>query len=288
MKKYSFKNHEYEINEMLTGVSGETYELQDEQLGQGGNGIVCKCVDIRGIEYAVKIQINTNQKCLKRFNQEISLMQKLKDSENIIRYIDDGEVEVEILIKNKHDKKTEKTHFLIMELADSNLKDFIQTIDKKVDYAFYIPRFRGLCQALSELHNYAIHRDIKPENILIKGDSWLLSDFGLCEFIDSSEHQDLTGVYEKVGPIYWMSPEAINRVYFKEEKIGSYSDVYQLGMLFAFVLLRSYPGGMLYDNMLETTPEVEKLIFDSISNKYDKRPKDGNELLELFNKATIK
>ena len=85
-----------------------------------------------------------------------------------------------------------------------------------------------------------------------------------------------------------MSPEAINRVYFKEDKIGSYSDVYQLGMLFAFVLLRSYPGGMLYDKMLETTPEVEKLIFDSISNNYDKRPKDGSELLDLFNKATIK
>lgn len=283
MKKYSFKNFECEINEMLIGVSGETYELQDEQLGHGGNGIVCKCLDIRGTEYAVKIQINTNPKCLKRFNQEIVLMQKLKDSENIIRYIDDGEVEVNI--KNKRNAKTQ---FLIMELADSNLLNFMKTIDKKVDYAFYIPRFRGLCQALSDLHNYAIHRDIKPENILIKGDSWLLSDFGLCEFIDSDEHQDITGIYEKVGPIYWMSPEAINRVYFKDDKIGSYSDVYQLGMLFAFVLLKGYPGGMLADNILETTPEVEKLIFASISNSYDKRPQNGSRLLELFNEATIK
>ena len=59
----------------------------------------------------------------------------------------------------------------ILEKADLNLKDFLsQTIT--ISYDIYAPQFRGLCEALTEIHQFAIHRDIKPENILIKGVSW--------------------------------------------------------------------------------------------------------------------
>lgn len=64
-----------------------------------------------------------------------------------------------------------------MPIADFNLSQYIQKSQNKISYADYIAQFKGLVSALAVLHQKAIHRDIKPENILIKGETWLLSDF---------------------------------------------------------------------------------------------------------------
>lgn len=115
----------------------------------------------------------------------------------------------------------------------------------------------------------------------------MISDFGLCEFLDPDEHRDLTGEKEKVGPIFWMSPEAINYYYFEEDNIGTYSDVYQLGMIFAFILTRKYPGGHHELGDFSGVPqEVEKVIIRSISNNYFSRQQSGKELHDEILDAT--
>ncbi len=70
-------------------------------------------------------------------------------------------------------------HFVIMEKADENLISYLKSHDT-IGYETYAAQFRSLCEALESLHQHAIHRDIKPENILVRGETWVLSDFGLC------------------------------------------------------------------------------------------------------------
>lgn len=283
MELYLRKNQGFYFDgEEVIANSGLSYEIGD-RLGAGGNGAVYECIDQSGVLYAIKFLLHFSEKSKKRFSQEISLMKRLRHP-HIIKYIDDGSIQ---LRENKHCNQERQAMFVIMEKADINLKDFLfQTT--KISYDVYAPQFRGLCEALMEIHQFAIHRDIKPENILIKGETWVLSDFGLCEFINSDEHCDITGENEKVGPIFWMSPEAVNKYYFGINEIGTYSDVYQMGMIFAFVLMKKFPGGILDEsNLTETDGIIRNVILMTLANDYTKRPKNGCTLLELINNATI-
>ena len=267
----------------IVATSGNTYEIEsDGRIGAGGNGVVYKCISSDGSEYAVKILLYFSNKAKNRFKQEISLMKRIHNS-HVISYVDEGTIKVRD--SGGNDKNA---LFVVMELADGNLIDYIRK-NRKVDYSVYSGQFRGLCEGLKEMHQYAIHRDIKPENILIKGNTWILSDFGLCEFLNEDEHVDLTGRMEKVGPMYWISPEAANYNFFNIDKMGTYSDVYQLAMVFAFVLLGRFPGGVFYpEDTLNTTKGIRDVIIKSISNNYNKRPKDGGEMLEMYNEAILK
>lgn len=266
----------------VTANSGRSYEISD-RLGAGGNGVVYECIDQTGMLYAIKFLLHFTEKSKKRFEQEISLMKRLHHP-HIIRYIDDGSIK---LGDNKHSNQKQQALFVIMEKADKNLKDLLYQ-SSKVPYDTYAPQFRGLCEALMEIHQFAIHRDIKPENILIKGETWVLSDFGLCEFLNADEHCDITGENEKIGPIFWISPEAVNKYYFGTNEIGTYSDVYQMGMIFAFVLMRKFPGGILNEgNFANADGAIVNAILKTLVNDYTKRPETGGALLELINNATI-
>lgn len=283
MELYLKKNQVFFFDgEEVIANSGLSYEISD-RLGAGGNGVVYECIDQSGVLYAIKFLLHFNEKSKIRFKQEISLMKRLHHP-HIIRYIDDGCIK---LRENKHSNQEQQALFVIMEKADKNLKDFLGgTV--KVSYDVYAPQFRGLCEALREIHQFAIHRDIKPENILIKGETWVLSDFGLCEFINSDEHCDITGENEKIGPIFWMSPEAVNKYYFGINEIGTYSDVYQMGMIFAFVLMKKFPGGILdEDNFMNADETIRNIILKTLVNDYTKRPENGGMLFELIKDATI-
>ncbi|MCM1161344.1 MAG: protein kinase [Roseburia sp.] len=237
-------------------------------------------MDTGGNIYAIKFLLRPSKKNSLRFKQEIALMQKVNHP-HIIKYIDNGTVEV----TDKYGNGIE-IPFVIMEKADRNLVDFLKETDK-VNYEIYAAQFRGLCGALEELHRFAVHRDIKPENILIKGETWVLSDFGLCEFLNPDEHQELTRANEKVGPAFWMSPEAITSFYFGRDLISTYSDVFQICSVFVFVLTKNYPGGVLSDaDDMNTTPQIKKLLIKALSNDFKKRPVNGHELLQCYNNAT--
>ncbi len=265
----------------IAASSGRTFEVL-ERIGAGGNGAVYSCIDSSGSEYAVKFLLNTSKKSEERFRRETLLMQRVHHP-HLMRYIDAGSAEM----VDKNDRSYDIS-FMIMEKADKNLVDLLQS-QQTISYEEYAAQFRGLCEALEELHHYAIHRDIKPENILIKGETWVLSDFGLCRFLDAEENlDDLTRTNEKVGPAFWMSPEAVNRAYFGENAIGPHSDVFQLCAVFTFVLTRQFPGGLIAPtDSLNTTPAIREVLVDSLAHEISARPPDGHALLERFNRATI-
>lgn len=273
------KNLFFDIDNEIISSSGKSYELQ-ERIGSGGNGAVYECIDSSGTIYAVKFLLQLSRKSQKRFDQEVSLMESI-DHPHIIRYIDKGKVDA---ITSQ--KQEVGLPFVIMERADRNLVDYLRSVET-VPYEIYAAQFRGLCGALAEIHKFAIHRDIKPENILIKGETWVISDFGLCTFLDPEKHREITKPNEKVGPAFWMSPEAIDCSYFESDLIGTHSDAFQLCAVFVFVLTKRFPGGIIQDsNNLNTTPEIRDVLIRSLSNDYSQRPADGSELVAQYNKAT--
>lgn len=279
MELFLNNNQVYIIDDDVFSSLGRSYEVQD-RIGAGGNGAVYDCIDTGGNVYAIKFLLRPSKKNILRFKQEIAVMRRVNHP-HIIRYIDDGVVEA-----SDRNGTSVEIPFVVMEKAERNLVDFLKGTDK-IDYEVYAAQFRGLCEALKELHRIAIHRDIKPENILIRGETWVLSDFGLCEFLAPEEHQELTRVNEKVGPAFWMSPEAITSFYFGKDLISTYSDVFQMCAIFVFVLTRSYPGGVLSDaDDLNTTPQIRQLLITALSNDYKKRPLNGQELVERYNAAT--
>ena len=276
----------FEVPDRIAGLSGKKYEL-GERIGGGGNGAVYECLDQAGNVLAVKFLLRLNKKSEARFKQEIRILKEVETS-HIIKYIDDGSVDGTQYRQNRPTGNISEIPFVIMEKAECNLAEYLAKDSDSVPYEVYASQFRGLCEALAELHKHAVHRDIKPENILIKGDKWILSDFGLCQALLPEEQIDVTDDGEKLGPAFWMTPEAMDNIYFMNDNIGTYSDVFQMGAVFAFVLTKHYPGGIIQqDNQLNTTPEISQLIMKALSNDFNLRPQNGGELLRCYNVATI-
>jgi serine/threonine-protein kinase len=256
------------------------YFIDDDsnRLGVGGNGVVYECIDKHGNEWAIKFLFNTNKKSRARFSQEINVLLKLKHP-HIIRCVDFGEVSLL--------DKSETIPFLIMEKADTNIVDFMRQINGNVRYDIYAPQIRGLADSLKYLHSIAIHRDIKPENILVRGETWLLSDFGLCTAIDD-EKLDLTRANEKIGPKYWLSPEAIDKIYFGANEIDKSSDVYQLCAVFWFIITKRYPMGNIEEmDYAEFDRGVCQELMKSLTYSKDKRIPNGEALYERICSVTI-
>lgn len=267
----------YYINETITTTKGTQYEI-NERINSGGNAVVHKCVDINsGDEFAVKFNLTTSKKRISRFIQEIEVLKNVQH-EQLMQYIDDGSVLAETKKSGKKD-----LFFLIMPLAERNLSNYLEA--QKVPYEEYIAQFKGLVAALKALHSKAIHRDIKPENILIKGETWFLSDLGLCKFFNSQ--QDLTREDEAIGPRYWMSPEACNRLVGNDDEITIQSDIFQLCSIFWFVVTGRHPSGILTAEDWKGPVNLFKPIYQSLAHNPFQRPSDSETLLKMLDEATI-
>lgn len=275
----------YRIEDIIKSDSDNQFEVQD-RIDSGGNAVVHKCADIvSGDEYAIKFHLSVGTRRLKRFKQEIELLKHIKHDQ-LIKYIDDGKINAIVVEKNRKRRipllpKSRRLQFLIMSLAEVNLKDYLKSQRKNISYEEYIAQFKGLASALAALHQKAIHRDIKPENILIKGETWLLSDLGLCEFIERP--QDITLEYEPIGPRYWMSPEALNKLVGNNDDITKASDVFQLCSIFWFVVTGRHPSGILTIDDWTGPANIFTPIFQSLSHNSLNRPSDANQLLEQLN-----
>ena len=86
------------------------------------------------------------------------------------------------------DDESDKDYlYLILDLCEENLEDFIRRTDFKelVDEASTI--IQQTIKGLADLHSNSqpiLHRDVKPNNILRTVDgNWLLADFGLSRLL---------------------------------------------------------------------------------------------------------
>ncbi len=282
------KDDTFRIPDRIRCDSGMEYEVED-RIRAGGNAVVYSCNSIlTGDLYAVKFQLNISPNRLVRFHQEVELLKDIRHDQ-LIAYIDSGFAPATRTIKKGKEREESSVNlpFVIMPIADRNLKDEVQQNQKPFPYEEYIGQFKGLASALGTLHEKAIHRDIKPENILVKGESWLLSDLGLCKIIDDEICNEVTQENEPVGPRYWMSPESVNRAIGNTDIISKRSDVYQLCAVYWFSLTGRIPLGVVRDSDWNGDPRVFPVLADCLSYDVSRRPADGNELAQRLDEATL-
>ncbi len=268
------KGEFYELlSELLTTEEQTSYELGD-WIGRGGNAAVFQCRDhSTGKECAVKFLMQPSSKSKQRFTREVKLMKKIKGS-HMTKYLGSGKVGVK---RNVKGSKRFSIPFIIMELAEQNLHNLIRENTGLLNYEQYANQFLGLANALARLHQHAVHRDIKPENILITGDGWLLSDYGLCTFINP-DGIDLTQDQQKIGPNFWLSPEAHNRRLGHNDEITRASDVFQMAAIFWYVVTGRHPAGIITENDWTGPDKLFHVLHKSLFHNCTDRPQNGGEL----------
>lgn len=271
----------FKLNEDIRTEEGSLYELED-WIGRGGNASVFRARQrTTGDERALKFLMNTSFRSTKRFLREVKFLGSVQ-GHHIARFHGAGRVNV----RHTRANKDNALPFFVMELADCNLQELMQDRQRQLSYEQYAGQFRGLAGALALVHRVgkAVHRDIKPENILVAGERWLLSDYGLCTAVNPAE-EDLTPEGGNVGPKYWLSPEAQNRRLGCGDQICAASDVFQLASIFWYVATGRQPCGTV---TREDWTGPEKLFYclhRSLYHDLTKRPQDGEEFFAELEKA---
>ncbi len=244
---------------------------------RGGNSSVFKLIDPNTEkEYAVKfskypIENNVNENM--RFDREIQALYRAKKEglENVIEIMFDGQKKV--------DGKT--FPYYVMEKADTDLKSFI--IENNVLPSQKILFCYEMIKGIQELHSIDIyHRDIKPDNIFFINNGgksrWKIGDLGLMAF----RNEDLKKFefQKKVGPVGWLSPEAINKVVCEGTRfeaindcnIDSHSDVFQLGNVFWFMFMYCVPMGQVtYGDFKIKNEALFEAIIKMLQHKKSRR-----------------
>jgi eukaryotic-like serine/threonine-protein kinase len=277
----------FECPETVRTEAGRIFEVGD-RIRAGGNGVVHQCTDAAtGYEYAIKFQLDLRVARLRRFSREQQLLAELKH-DHLMLYEGHGDREATKVRRQNGGRVVRgkcRLPFIVMQLARANLFETVK--DQKVSQEIYFAQFRGLAHALGFLHKKAIHRDIKPENILVIGERWVLSDYGLCD-IRNSHHQDrITRNWEVVGPRFWMSPEANNRSVGRREPINAASDVFQLASVFWFVVNRSHPTGILSRTDWSGPDALFDPIFKALHYDCRVRPANGTEFASMIDAAVL-
>ena len=195
-----------------------------EKLGKGAFGSVYKVIHkVTGKIRALKI-INESfikfQDDEKEFLKEIELLANL-DHPSIIKVF-------EYFYKNKN-------FYVIQEYCKGGeLYEEIYQIESFTEKDAAIIMYQ-LLSAICYLHsNNIVHRDLKPENIMLEnkaiGDySIKLIDFGTANYCSNDKY-----LTQKVGTLYYISPEVLMKKYNKT------CDIWSCGVIL-FILLSGYP-----------------------------------------------
>jgi serine/threonine-protein kinase len=267
----------YTIEDHITGDDNKVY-IVGERIAAGGNAVVHECNEkLSGDSFAVKFQVELKQRRRERFQREIQLLKGFDDP-HIIHFVASGTVRGVRTgrIRGQGGRLTapqrrypEELPFVILMKASTDLAQHAKT-PQQIPPATYLAQFLGLAKALIKVNEKALHRDIKPENILVVGDAWVISDFGLCDLHEGGP--DLSRVDEKIGPALWMSPEAFNKNLGCPDMIDQTSDVFQLASVFWYATCGRHPTGIVRDidwrGPAELFPIMEKALLHNCQNRF--------------------
>lgn len=178
----------------MIGKTISHYQIE-EQLGEGGMGIVYRAVDKKlKRQVALKFlppQLSSDQDSKARFIQEAQAASSL-DHPNICTIYEIGEA-------------NDGRLFIAMSYYDG------QTLKYLLEEGAMSPKRAGsiasqIAKGLQKAHDAGIvHRDIKPANIMITAEGRVkILDFGVAKL---GEGADLTKAGSTVGTTSYMSPE---------------------------------------------------------------------------------
>jgi serine/threonine-protein kinase len=256
------------IDDQIIGDDKNIY-IVGERIAAGGNAVVHECNEkLSGDSFAVKFQVELRERRRERFQREVELLREFNDP-HIIRFVASGTVRGVRAGRVRGRGNSEELPFVILAKASTDLAKHAKT-SQQISPATYLAQFIGLAKALVRINEKALHRDIKPENILVVGDAWVISDFGLCDLQEGGP--DLSRVNEKIGPALWMSPEAFNKNLGCPDVIDQTSDVFQLTSVFWYATCGRHPTGIVRDTdwrgPTELFPIMEKALLHNCQNRF--------------------
>ena len=213
-------------------------------------------------------QFKIDEKKNKRFKNEINFCLKPHHS-NIIQYIEKAEI----------DKKLS----VLMPYYPLTLRDVIINRDD-VNPNTKIKMILQICDALKCLHAKEIfHRDLKPENILVDfHNNLVLADFGIAHFNDSK----ITTKSELLANRFYAAPEQL--IKNNEGPIGSYTDIYSLGLIINEMFTVNVPRTDGYTKIGDYFPQYKWL--DVIVSSMTKQliSERVNDIKQIINEIKIK
>lgn len=289
-------------------------------IGVGGMGVVLGATDgPDGAPVVAKViapQLAPAQWAafVKASRREALALRRLSDrrppSPYIVRFFDEGEVEVPIQTKVPGaDDETIPIRYLILEYVDggphgTTLHDRIHRSLKETGKGFAPQRarriLRHIARALGDIHaERLIHRDLKPTNVLVAGppgeEVAKVTDFGIVRVQDDASHAGVVAV--SVG---YSAPE---QYVPGNTQVGTQSDIFSFGALSYEVLTgcalfpqeaqaslsaarRPHRHSLLdaptvhgsYQHAVEQVQAIDKLIAQATWPKLEGRPHDVREL----------
>ena len=219
-------------------------------IGRGGFAIVYLAQDpLLDRKVAIKLlqrpseqTSGSSQTLYDRFQNEARTMVQL-EQDGIVQVYDFGEHEGQ--------------PYLVMRyMPGGTLADQLASGPLEIEEVHTI--LQRLCDALDVVHEYGfIHRDLKPQNILFdeKGRA-CLADFGIARLADNTQTTAI------VGTLKYMAPEQ-----FRDEPLGTFTDIYQLGVILYEVLTGVPP----YE-ATSTAGLIRKLLDDPVPAATNKNP----------------
>ncbi|XP_075097695.1 cysteine-rich receptor-like protein kinase 10 isoform X3 [Nicotiana tabacum] len=202
----------------LTSIQVATTNFSaDNEIGEGGFGVVYKGILPNGQEIAVKRLSRNSGQGAQEFKNEIVLIAKLQHR-NLVRllgYCFEGEEKL-----------------LVYEFVPNKSLDYFLFDPEKQQLLNWSRRYKiigGIARGLLYLHEDSrlrvIHRDLKASNILLDADmNPKISDFGMARIFEIDQSEEITN--RIVGTYGYMSPE-----YAMHGQYSVKSDVFSFGVL---------------------------------------------------------
>ncbi|MGN0852636.1 MAG: bifunctional serine/threonine-protein kinase/formylglycine-generating enzyme family protein [Kiritimatiellia bacterium] len=204
------------------------YAVLDE-LGQGGMGVVYRCLDrIGGVEVAVKglpPEVSHNEDEMEAIRRNFRLVCDLRHPH--------------IAGVRTLERDGRGDYFLVMDLVKGeSLSRWLRRHAGEAHRAAKMRILRDVAQAIDYAHGRkVIHRDLKPENVMVDGDGRAVAlDFGLAAQIRSSMSRTLSVVTSTSGTPAYKAPEQ-----WKGQVQRAPADVYSFGVLAWKVLTGGLP-----------------------------------------------
>jgi len=118
-----------------------------------------------------------------------------------------------------------------------SLETLLHNSEAEISQQFQLEILLGAARGIFHLHtNNIIHRDLAARNILLSSldvNGVKIADFGLSRTLNLLQEIGETNSF--IGPIKWMSPEAMKRVY------STKSDCWSFGVVIYEVVSRELP-----------------------------------------------
>lgn len=219
-------NNPQQLTQPIRAFCDGRFEYLDK-LGEGSYGKVYKVIDrnTRTVVALKKVKFHgdKNQGIPQSSLRELAILKEVSNP-NIIKLFD---------IIGSRDGNKEL--YLVFEMADMDLRKYIQVNNHKLSKSRVKHIMFDLCKGIDYLHKQRIiHRDIKPENILLNkdGDNIKIADFGLSRTI----HMPLRPYSREILSLWYRSPELC--LGYKNYSIGV--DLWALGCVF-YELVTGHP-----------------------------------------------